>query len=160
MTSACAAEGKTINPTTCACECPTTCTASMTQNSDCSCGCNSSKVCVSPYLLNMNTCTCETTGGGGTCSLSFSTIPDQTIKIGMDVLPFTIRFETTRSSCNGIPVFSLTQSLGFNATTYTDGVSGNILINGATLSNVGTYELILTAVVDTKFFKTSFKITV
>ena len=54
----------------------------------------------------------------------------------------------------------MTQSLGFNATTYTDGVSGEISINGATLSNVGTYKMTLTADVDNQSFSTSFQITI
>ena len=122
-TSACVAEGKTINPTTCVCE--------MT---------------------------------GGICSLSFITPPSSTtIRIGIDVQPFTILFETTSFNCIEIQSFSWTSkpTLGFDAIITNEvGDKSAISISKATLSNVGSYELILTAYVDNQSFSTSFQITI
>ena len=95
-------------------------------------------------------------------TLSFTATPpaSTTIQIGIDTQPFYILFGTTKTpNCTQPPVFTLTPNFGFIATTtIIDGVSGMISINGATLTNVGSYTMTLTADVDSKTISTSFAI--
>ena len=95
-------------------------------------------------------------------TLSFSTSPlaSKTIEVGIDGQPFTMNYAVTKSpNCAQNPTWSMSPSLSFVTKTENAGnLSGVITINNATLSNVSSNLMTLTAVVDGKTATASFTV--
>jgi hypothetical protein len=94
-------------------------------------------------------------------TLSFSTSPlaSKTIEVGIDG-PFTMNYAVTKSpNCAQNPTWSMSPSLSFVTKAENMGdLSGIITINNATLSNVSSNLMTLTAVVDGKTAIASFTV--
>jgi hypothetical protein len=95
-------------------------------------------------------------------TLSFSTSPlaSKTIEVGIDGQPFTMNYAVTKSpNCAQNPTWSMSPSLSFVTKAENAGdLSGVITINNATLSNVSSNLMTLTAVVDGKTATASFTV--
>ena len=95
-------------------------------------------------------------------SLSFTTSPaaSTTIQIGINSQPFQILFATTKTpNCAQNPSFTLNSNPSFiSESTNLDGLSGKVSVSGATLSNVGIYQINLNGVVDSQTVSLAFTI--
>ena len=85
-------------------------------------------------------------------SLTFTTSPQasKTIEVGIDNQPFTMNYAVTKSpNCAQNPTWSFSPSLTFVTKAEDAGnMSGVVSINNATLSNVSSNSMTLTAAVD------------
>lgn len=85
-------------------------------------------------------------------TLTFSPSPpaSTTIEVGIDNQPFTMNYAVTKSpNCAQNPTWSMSPSLSFVTKAENAGnLSGVITINNATLSNVSSNLMTLTAAVD------------
>ena len=82
-------------------------------------------------------------------TLTFSTSPlaSKTIEVGVDLQPFTMNYAVTKTpNCAQNLTWSLSQSLSFvTKVENADNLSGVVTINNATLANVNSYLMTLSA---------------
>jgi hypothetical protein len=95
-------------------------------------------------------------------TLTFSTSPmtSKTIEIGIDLQPFDMNYAVTKSpNCAQNPTWSLVPSLAFiTKAENADNVSGKVTINNATLADVSSNSMTLTAQVDSQTATASFTV--
>jgi hypothetical protein len=97
-------------------------------------------------------------------TLAFTSQPpaSTSLEVGVDVQPHDMTFAISKTpNCVQDPTFTLasTPAAAFSSRTINaDGESGYVRINGATLANLGTYSLTLTAAVDSKTTVSSFTV--
>jgi hypothetical protein len=95
-------------------------------------------------------------------TLTFSTSPmaSKTIEIGIDSQPFDMNYAVTKSpNCAQNPTWSLVPSLAFiTKAENADNVSGKVTINNATLADVSSNSMTLTAQVDSQTATASFTV--
>ena len=82
-------------------------------------------------------------------TLTFSTSPlaSKTIEVGVDLQPFTMNYAVTKTpNCAQNPTWSLSPSLSFvTKAENANNISGVVTINNATLANLSSNSMTLTA---------------